>query len=66
MGGSLPESAWTKIVVLPASGAPYANHYEANHAPNENIEIRHFLAGIKTGIAMLLALGQASTIGVET
>jgi hypothetical protein len=36
---------------------PYANHDEHNHAPNENIEVARFLAGIRVGAALLTALG---------
>jgi hypothetical protein len=36
---------------------PYANADEANHAPNENLEIERFIMGIKTGAAMLVQLG---------
>ena len=57
MGGSLPEYVWTKILGVPAFVVPYANADEANHAPNENIEVERFFAGIKTGIAILLELG---------
>ncbi len=56
-GGSLPDYVFTKILNLPAFGVPYANPDEANHAPNENLEIERFFAGIKTGAAMLAYLG---------
>ena len=38
-------------------GVPYANADEANHAPNENLEVERFFTGIKTGAAMLACLG---------
>jgi acetylornithine deacetylase/succinyl-diaminopimelate desuccinylase-like protein len=57
MGGSLPMYAFTKTLGIPAFGVPYANADEANHAPNENMEIARFFQGIKTGAAMLHALG---------
>ncbi len=53
MGGSLPDYAFTKILGIPAFVVPYANADEANHAPNENLEIERFFMGIKTGAAML-------------
>ena len=56
MGGSLPNYVFTKIMKLPTFVVPYANADEANHAPNENIEIERFIKGIKTGAAMLIAL----------
>lgn len=57
MGGSLPEYVWTKLLGVPAFVVPYANHDEANHAPNENIAVERFIAGIKTGAALLTYLG---------
>jgi acetylornithine deacetylase/succinyl-diaminopimelate desuccinylase-like protein len=57
MGGSLPEYVFTQVLGIPAFTVPYANADEANHAPNENLEIERFFAGIKTGAAMLAYLG---------
>jgi acetylornithine deacetylase/succinyl-diaminopimelate desuccinylase-like protein len=57
MGGSLPDYVWTKTLGVPAFVVPYANADEANHAPNENLEIERFFMGIKTGAAMLAYLG---------
>lgn len=57
MGGSLPNYVFTKTLGLPAFGVPYANADEANHAPNENMEVARFIMGIKTGAAMLTYLG---------
>ena len=57
LGGSLPDYVFTKILGIPAFGVPYANADEANHAPNENIEIERFFKGIRTGAAMLACLG---------
>ncbi len=57
MGGSLPEYVFTKTLGVPAFTVPYANADEANHAPNENLEVERFFAGIRTGAAMLLYLG---------
>ncbi len=58
-GGSLPDYVFTKVLGIPAFGVPYANADEANHAPNENLEIARFFMGIKTGAAMLAHLGAA-------
>lgn len=58
MGGSLPNYAFTKTLGIPAFGVPYANADEANHAPNENLEVARFFIGIKTGAAMLSYLGR--------
>lgn len=57
MGGSLPNYVFTRTLGIPAFGVPYANADEANHAPNENMEIARFFKGIKTGAAMLSYLG---------
>lgn len=57
LGGSLPDYVWTQILGVPAFTVPYANADEANHAPNENLEVERFFAGIKTGAAMLAYLG---------
>ena len=60
MGGSLPDYAWTKILGVHSFTTPYANHDEANHAPNENLEVQRFIAGIRTGAAVLAYLGEHS------
>ena len=57
MGASIPEYVFTKTLGIPTFGVPYANADEANHAPNENMEIARFFSGIKTGAAMLTYLG---------
>ncbi|NTW01173.1 MAG: peptidase M20, partial [Oscillochloris sp.] len=57
MGGSLPEYVWTKTLGVPSFVVPYANADEANHAPNENLEIERFIGGIKTGAAILAHVG---------
>jgi acetylornithine deacetylase/succinyl-diaminopimelate desuccinylase-like protein len=57
MGGSLPEYAFTKTLGVPCFGVPFGNPDEANHAPNENLEVERFHRGIKTGIAILEELG---------
>jgi acetylornithine deacetylase/succinyl-diaminopimelate desuccinylase-like protein len=58
MGGSLPEYVWTRTLGVPAFVVPYANADESNHAPNENLEVERFIGGIKTGAAILDALGR--------
>ncbi len=60
VGGSLPDYAFTNILGLPAFVTPYANADEANHAPNENLEIALFHDGIRTGAALLDRLGRMS------
>ena len=62
LGGSLPEYVFTQDLGVPAFTVPYANADLANHAPNENLEIERFYAGIKTGAAILARLGEMGTI----
>jgi acetylornithine deacetylase/succinyl-diaminopimelate desuccinylase-like protein len=57
VGGSLPDYAFTKILGIPSFVVPYANADEANHAPNENLEIVRFIDGVRTGAALLDRLG---------
>ena len=63
LGGSLPDYVFTKILGVPAFGTPYANADEANHAPNENLEVERFFNGIKTGAALLAHLGAMERAG---
>jgi acetylornithine deacetylase/succinyl-diaminopimelate desuccinylase-like protein len=57
MGGSLPDYVFTRILGVPSFVVPYANADEANHAPDENLEVERFFMGIKTGAALLAHLG---------
>ncbi|MGY6632597.1 MAG: M20/M25/M40 family metallo-hydrolase [Alkalilacustris sp.] len=57
MGGSLPDYVFTRTLGLPAIVTPYGNADEANHAPNENLSLECFHAGIRSGAALLSALG---------
>jgi acetylornithine deacetylase/succinyl-diaminopimelate desuccinylase-like protein len=57
MGGSLPDYVFTKILGIPAFVTPYGNADEANHAPDENLRVDCFLAGIRSGAALLAGLG---------
>lgn len=56
LGGSLPNYVFTRTLGIPVFNIPYANADQANHAPNENLEIERFLRGIKTGAAVLTYL----------
>lgn len=57
-GGSLPDYVWTKLLQKPSVIVPYANADEANHSPNENIDLCCFYEGIKTSMLMLKHLGK--------
>jgi acetylornithine deacetylase/succinyl-diaminopimelate desuccinylase-like protein len=66
LGGSLPDAVWTKTLGLPSFLVPYANHDEDNHAPNENIQVERFYAGIRTAASLfaeLAALEEADGVG---
>lgn len=56
VGGSLPDATWTQTLGLPSFVVPYANHDEANHAPNENLVLERFYAGIRTTAALVAEL----------
>lgn len=56
LGGSLPDAVWTQDLGKPSFVVPYANRDEANHAPNENLTVERFYAGIRTTAALLAEL----------
>ena len=56
-GASLPQYVFTRTLGIPAFTIPYANVDEANHAPDENMEIWRYFMGIKTSAALLAYLG---------
>lgn len=58
-GGSLPNYVFTGRLGIPVFSVPYGNFDQANHAPNENMQLERFFAGIRTGAAMLAFLGAA-------
>jgi acetylornithine deacetylase/succinyl-diaminopimelate desuccinylase-like protein len=57
MGGSLPEYVFTRTLGVPCFGVPFGTPDEANHAPNENLELERFFRGIETAAAILRQLG---------
>lgn len=58
LGGSLPTYVFSTILELPSFVVPYGNPDQANHAPNENMEVERFFNGIKTSAAMLSHLAE--------
>jgi acetylornithine deacetylase/succinyl-diaminopimelate desuccinylase-like protein len=60
LGGSLPVGVFTGLLRLPCYGVPFANPDEANHAPNENLELDRFYRGIITSAAILTELAGAA------
>jgi acetylornithine deacetylase/succinyl-diaminopimelate desuccinylase-like protein len=61
-GGTLPDFVWTQVLGVPSLGVPFANTDEANHAPNENLEVRRYLAGIAISMTVLRALGAGTAV----
>lgn len=57
LGGSLPIAALTDELGVPCYGVPFANVDEANHAPDENLDLDWFRRGIVASAAIHLALG---------
>ena len=66
LGGSLPDYVFTRVLGVPSLGIPFANVDEANHAPDENLEIWRFLTGIKTSMAVLTELGGLRGLGAAS
>jgi hypothetical protein len=65
LGGTLPDYVFTQILGVPSVIVPYANHDEQNHAPNENLRLAYFFAGIRTTLHVLDALGRSTARDVE-
>jgi acetylornithine deacetylase/succinyl-diaminopimelate desuccinylase-like protein len=61
LGGTLPDYVFTRILDVPSVIVPYANHDEQNHAPNENLRLDCFFAGISTTLHVLDALRMSAT-----
>lgn len=59
-GGSLPDYVWTRLLQKPSLIIPYANADEANHSPNENMDIEYFFRGIQASAAVLFELAQGN------
>jgi acetylornithine deacetylase/succinyl-diaminopimelate desuccinylase-like protein len=66
LGGSLPDAVFTQTLGLPSFLVPYANADERNHAPNENIQVSRFFAGIRTAAALFAHLAEAGRIEGRT
>jgi acetylornithine deacetylase/succinyl-diaminopimelate desuccinylase-like protein len=65
LGGSLPDAVFTRTLGLPSFLVPYANADERNHAPNENIELSRFFAGIRTAAALFAYLAEMDEADVS-
>ena len=58
-GGSLPDAVWTQDLGLPSFVVPYGVPDQRNHAPNENMPLDRFYAGIRTSAALLAELSRS-------
>ena len=48
IGGAGPNYIFTDVLRQPCFVVPHATHDQANHAPNENMEVEGFFRGIRT------------------
>ena len=58
MGASLPDFIWTKVLGKPSIMVPYANADEANHAPNENMDLDCYMHGIHCTVEIIDGLSK--------
>ncbi|RIU90184.1 M20/M25/M40 family metallo-hydrolase [Oceanobacillus picturae] len=58
LGGSLPDYVWTQILGVPSVIVPYANSDEANHSPNENLDVDNFFKGVICTCSVIRSLGE--------
>ena len=58
LGGTTPDWVFTKLLGLPSIVVPLAPYDENNHAPNESTKVSLYLAGIRSGLAMIEAFAR--------
>ena len=58
LGGSLPLNELAQALDMPFISMPLANHDDNQHAPNENLRLRHFVNGIRTTLMAVHGLAQ--------
>lgn len=56
VGGSLPDSVWTKTLGMPSFLVPYGAPEQANHSPNESYRVERLWQGITTSATLLARL----------
>lgn len=61
IGGAGPNYIFTDILGQPVFLVPHATHDQANHAPDESMDLASFFAGIRTGVRVFPRL--AETLG---
>jgi acetylornithine deacetylase/succinyl-diaminopimelate desuccinylase-like protein len=57
LGGTTPDYVFTRLLGLPSIVVPLAPYDENNHAPNESTKVSLYLAGIRSGMRLIEALG---------
>jgi acetylornithine deacetylase/succinyl-diaminopimelate desuccinylase-like protein len=57
LGGTTPDFVFTRLMGLPSIVIPLAPYDENNHAGNESTKVSLYLAGIRTGLHLIAALG---------
>ena len=57
LGGTVPMSAFTDVLGLPALLVPYANQNNRQHGPNEHLHLGHLFQGVRTTARLLTELG---------
>ncbi|HXZ48745.1 MAG TPA: M20/M25/M40 family metallo-hydrolase [Usitatibacter sp.] len=57
LGGTTPDFVFTRLLALPSIVVPLAPYDENNHAPNESTKVSLYLAGIRSGLHLIAALG---------
>ncbi|MDQ3027554.1 MAG: M20/M25/M40 family metallo-hydrolase [Pseudomonadota bacterium] len=59
LGGTTPDFVFTRLLGLPSIVVPLAPYDENNHAPNESTKVSLYLAGVRSGLHLIEALGSA-------
>jgi acetylornithine deacetylase/succinyl-diaminopimelate desuccinylase-like protein len=58
LGGTTPDYVFTRDLGVPSIVVPLAPYDENNHAPNESTKVSLYLAGIRSYMRLIEALGQ--------
>jgi acetylornithine deacetylase/succinyl-diaminopimelate desuccinylase-like protein len=58
IGGAGPNYIFTDVLGVPCFVVPHATHDQANHAPNESMDLEGFFKGIHTAIDVMEQLAQ--------
>ena len=60
LGGTTPDYVFTRDLGVPSIVVPLAPYDENNHAPNESTKVSLYLAGIRSYMRLIEALGKRS------